>query len=278
MRRDSSGRITHYQGILLDITEEVLAKEVLREYASNLEKVVLERTKELREAERMAAIGETTLMVGHDLRNPLQVIVNLAYSMRETIRSPGVDQAARSRIEKELDTLLNQVEYMDKIVSDLADYSRPVEPRAERIDLPGFLKGIARDAKIPLRIRVSIAVEEGAEEIRSDPSMLRRVLMNIVTNAVQAMPGEGILRIAAIPTPEGGTAITVSDTGVGIPPEIKARLFKPFVTNKAKGMGLGLSVVSRFVELLGGEISCESEVGKGSSFTVRLPPSPPNTI
>lgn len=241
VRRDSSGRITHYQGVVLDITEEALAKEVLREYTSNLEKVVLERTKALRESERMATIGETALQVGHDLRNPLQVIVNLAYSMRETIRSPGVDPAVRSRIEKGLDTLENQVGYMDKIVSDLADYSRPVEPRAERIDLPAFLNGIAMDAKIPRRIKVSIAVEEGANEIRSDPSMLRRVLMNIVTNAVQAMPGEGSLRIASHPTPEGGTAITVSDTGVGIPPEIKAVLFRPFVTNKAKGMGLGLS-------------------------------------
>ncbi|MEN3052302.1 MAG: ATP-binding protein [Candidatus Methanosuratincola petrocarbonis] len=274
VRRDSSGRITHYQGIVLDVTEEVLAKEVLREYTSNLEKVVLERTKALREAERMAAIGETALMVGHDLRNPLQVIVNLVYSMREAIRSPGVDQDTRVRIEKGLDTLTSQVEYMDKIVSDLTDYSRPVEPKAERIDLPAFLRSLVKDAKVPRRIKVSIAVEEGAGTIYSDPSMLRRALMNLVTNAVQAMPGEGSLRIEVHPTQEGGAAITVSDTGVGIPPEIKGRLFRPFVTGKAKGMGLGLSVVSRFVELLGGTVSCESEVGKGSSFTIRLPHSP----
>ncbi|MEM2128951.1 MAG: ATP-binding protein, partial [Candidatus Methanomethylicaceae archaeon] len=274
VRRDSYGRITHYQGIVLDVTEEVLAKEVLREYTSNLEKVVLERTKALREAERMAAIGETALMVGHDLRNPLQVIVNLVYSMSDAIRSPGVDEDTRNRMEKSLKTLASQVEYMDKIVSDLTDYSRPVEPRAERIDLPAFLRSLVKDAKVPRRINVSIAVEDGAATIFSDPSMLRRALMNLVTNAVQAMPGEGTLRIEAHPTQEGGTAITVSDTGVGIPPEIKGRLFRPFVTGKAKGMGLGLSVVSRFVELLGGTVSCESEVGKGSSFTIRLPQSP----
>lgn len=273
VRRDNSGRVTHFQGIVLDITDEVLAKEILKEYTSNLEKVVLERTKALREAERMAAIGETALMVGHDLRNPLQVIVNLVYSIREAIRSPGIDDETRASLEKRLDTLVSQVDYMDKIVSDLTDYSRPLEPRSEKIDLPSFLKDLVKGAKIPKRIRVSVAVEDGAGTIKSDPSILRRALMNLVINAVQAMPGEGSLQIAAHPTKEGGTAITVSDTGVGIPPEIKGKLFNPFVTSKAKGMGLGLSVVSRLVGLLGGEISFESEVGKGSSFTVRLPPS-----
>lgn len=278
VRRDNSGKITHYQGIVLDVTDEVLAKEILKEYTLNLEKIVLERTKALREAERMAAIGETALMVGHDLRNPLQVIMNLAYNMRENLLSSGIDEAARAKIEKSLDTLVNQTDYMNKIVSDLTDHSRPVEPKVERIDLTDFLEKLVGDAKIPRRIRVSIAVEDGAGEIRSDPSMLRRALTNLITNAVQAMPGEGRLSIAAHPTREGGTAITVSDTGIGIPPEIKARLFQPFVTGKPKGMGLGLSVVSRFVELLGGEVSCESEVGKGSSFTIRLPPAPPKPI
>lgn len=273
VRRDSCGRITHYQGIILDVTEEVQAKEVLREYNSNLEKLVLERTKALREAERMAAIGQTALMVGHDLRNPLQVIVNLVYSIRDAIQSPGVNQETRARIEKGLDTLTSQVEYMDKIVSDLTDYSRPVEPKAERIDLPAFLKSLVRDAKVPQRIKVSIAVEDGAGTLCSDPSMLRRALINLVTNAVQAMPGEGTLRIEVHPTQEGGAAITVSDTGVGIPPEMKETIFRPFVTGKAKGMGLGLSVVSRLVELLGGTVSFESEVGRGSSFTIRLPHS-----
>lgn len=271
-RRDDSNRVTHYQGIILDVTDEVLAKEILKEYASNLEKIVYERTKSLREAERMAAIGETALMVGHDLRNPLQVIVNLAHIMRENVRSAGIDQAVRAKIERDLDTLVNQAEYMNKIVSDLADFSRPLEPKAERIYLPAFLEALTRDAKIPEGVDVSISVERGAEEIRSDPSMLRRVVVNLVTNAVQAMPSGGSMRIAARPA-QGGVAIAVSDTGIGILPEIRESLFKPFVTGKAKGMGLGLSVVKRFVDQLGGEISFESEVGKGSIFTVWLPGS-----
>jgi len=271
-RRDDSNRVTHYQGIILDVTDEVLAKEILKEYASNLEKIVYERTKSLREAERMAAIGETALMVGRDLRNPLQVIVNLAHIMRENVRSAGINQAVRAKIERDLDTLVNQAEYMNKIVSDLADFSRPLEPKAERIYLPAFLEALTRDAKIPEGVEVSISVERGAEEIRSDPSMLRRVVVNLVTNAVQAMPSGGSMRIAAR-SAQGGVAIAVSDTGIGIPPEIRESLFKPFVTGKAKGMGLGLSVVKRFVDQLGGEISFESEVGKGSIFTVWLPGS-----
>jgi len=270
VRRDNSDRVTHYQGIVLDVTDEVLAKEILKEYTSNLEKIVLERTKALREAERMAAIGETALMVGHDLRNPLQVIVNLAHIMRESVRSAGIDQAFRAKIEKSLDTLVNQAEYMNKIVSDLTDLSRPLEPRLERICLPAFLESLTKEARIPEGVEVSISVELGAGEIRSDPSMLRRVLVNLITNAVQAMPRGGNLMIVARPA-QGRFAITVSDTGAGIPPEIRDRLFKPFVTGKAKGMGLGLFVVKRFVEQLGGEISFESEAGKGSSFTVSLP-------
>jgi signal transduction histidine kinase len=104
----------------------------------------------------------------------------------------------------------------------------------------------------------------------ADPHLLHRVFANLLLNAMQAMPGGGTLNVNAF-SEDGAIAVRVSDTGTGIREDFKDKLFKPLFTSKAKGTGLGLAVVKRIVEAHGGEIIVESEVGKGSTFTVKLP-------
>ena len=119
-------------------------------------------------------------------------------------------------------------------------------------------------------LQVIIDLEEGLPEFTSDYSMLKRVLSYLVHNAVQAMPNGGKLTIRAYQTGKH-MVFSVEDTGVGIPEDVKPKLFQPMFTTKAKGQGLGLTVVKRLVEALNGEITFESQEGKGTKFIVQLP-------
>ena len=119
-------------------------------------------------------------------------------------------------------------------------------------------------------IQTSCQIEKDANKINADPAILRRIMGNLVTNAVQAMPEGGKLTINAFKEADE-FVITVEDTGVGIPSDIKPKLFTPLFTTKSKGQGFGLAVVKRMTEALGGSVSFESEQGKGTKFIIRLP-------
>jgi len=119
-------------------------------------------------------------------------------------------------------------------------------------------------------LKVVIEVENGFPDFISDFSMVKRILFNLVNNAVQAMPKEGTLTIRAFSN-SGKVFVCVEDTGVGIPEDIKPKLFMPMITTKSKGQGFGLAVVNRFVEALNGTITFESQEGRGTKFIVGLP-------
>ena len=122
---------------------------------------------------------------------------------------------------------------------------------------------------LPENVQAKVEVEDAARNILADPDFLNRILFNLVINAVQAMPKGGKLTIKACKEPTD-TVISVKDTGVGIPEEVKGKLFTPMFTTKSKGQGFGLAVVKRMTEALGGTVNFESENGKGTKFTVRL--------
>jgi signal transduction histidine kinase len=162
-----------------------------------------------------------------------------------------------------------QIEYMNKIVSDLQDYARPITLELAETNLRELVEGIASSMAIPEKIGVDIDIGKDLK-LMMDPSLMRRVFINLITNAIQAMPNGGSLKIRA--WVEGGAAfISFEDTGVGIPRENLEKLFRPLFTTKARGQGFGLAVCKRLVEAHGGTIGVESELGKGSKFTIELP-------
>jgi signal transduction histidine kinase len=163
--------------------------------------------------------------------------------------------------------------YIAKLIEDLQDYSRPMQPSIEKISFEKVIAEVMLIVPIADNLQVVIDVAKGFPEFTSDYSMLKRALSNLVHNAVQAMPKGGKLTISAYKK-NGNVFFSVEDTGVGIPEEIKPKLFQPMVTTKSRGQGLGLAVVKRLVEALNGKISFESQEGKGTTFIVRLPPSP----
>lgn len=272
MVRDSeSGVNTRIVGIEQDITERMQIERQLAQYSKNLEKLVEERTCQLQEKERLAAIGETAAMVGHDIRNPLQTIINELFLDRQMFS--GSDVLDKTDLLGSLNLIQEQVDYISKIVSDLQDYARPLKPEYTETSLADLIVSTFDAIQVPKDIDLAVEADDRLV-FRTDRVFLKRALTNLVNNAIQAMPQGGQLKLGAY-RKDNFVVIAVSDTGPGIPEEVKARLFRPLVTTKSKGQGFGLAVVKRLVEALGGRISFESEIGKGTKFVIELPTDKP---
>ncbi len=224
---------------------------------------------QLLKAKRLATIGETAGMVGHDLRNPLQAIVNTLYLANMKLESLPSELEEKSEVKAYLDTVERQVGYMNKIVSDLLDYARPIHLEIMETSMHQLIQGTLLSLDIPEAIEVSVVVPKKMM-LKVDPVLMRRVFINLITNAVQAMADGGNLTIKASKK-AGEVFISVKDTGVGIRKEDRSKLFQPLFTTKSKGQGFGLPVCKRIIDAHNGEILVKSKVGKGSTFTVKLP-------
>jgi PAS domain S-box-containing protein len=246
---------------------EAKAVEV-EEYATHMEALAEERAKKLQDAERLAAIGATAGMVGHDIRNPLQSIVGDLYLIGCDVAELPEGEEKES-IKESVASIRQNVEYIDKIVQDLQDFARPLNPIVKSTNLEEIIQELLLDASFPENIDSECLLEEEAREVVTDPVLLKRILQNLVSNAVQAMPNGGRLEIQSHRL-NGEVVVSVQDSGVGIPEEAKSKLYTPLFTTKAKGQGFGLAVVKRMTEALGGTVTFESEEGKGTKFIVRL--------
>ena len=230
----------------------------------------VEMEEQLKNAERMAAIGETAAMVAHDLRNPLQAMVGLLYLARRKIESSTCTSEEKLTLKDLFRKAEKQVQYMNKIVSDLREYARPLKPDLRETSLRELIDSSLSSLTVPENVKLSIKVEENLPKLMVDPALMNRVFTNLILNALQAMPDGGRLRIKA--SKEGRyVLISVEDSGVGIPEENMPKLFQPLFTTKAKGQGFGLPVCKRIVEAHGGEITVKSQLGKGSTFTIKIP-------
>ena len=235
---------------------------------AQLNRLLVETRRELGDKERLAALGQLAAQLAHEIGTPLGSIsghLQLALSNREC------PQPLRER----LGVAIREVERVGKIVRDYLDSTRPAKPtlletRLDRI----FDEAIelARSAKPQSDVRIDRKVADGAATIETDPGLLRQIVVNLVTNALDAVTAGGTVTVEALA--EGDVAhVRVRDSGAGIDAQDLARIFEPFYTTKGrgKGTGLGLAICKELAQALGGRISVESEPGKGSVFTVTLP-------
>jgi signal transduction histidine kinase len=220
-----------------------------------------------KETERLAAIGQTAGMIGHDIRNPLQAINNELYVAKQAMKTYPTEET-KDALES-IGIIQEQTDYISKIVSDLQDYARPLKPEYTQVNLSDLLSSIFQTITLSKKITLKINLKD-ITTLQTDPTFLRRALTNLVNNALQAMQNGGTLQLSATKM-DPNAIITVTDTGEGIPEDVKARLFTPLLTTKAKGQGLGLAVVKRLIEALDGTVTFESQQGKGTTFTITLP-------
>ncbi|XHH09614.1 MAG: ATP-binding protein [Candidatus Bathyarchaeia archaeon] len=229
--------------------------------------IVEDKTQE-EETKRLSAIGATAGMVGHDIRNPLQAILSDTFLINEELKSIPECKNQKGIIES-IESIEKNISYINKIVQDLQDYSRPIMPEYLSVNISDFFMNIFKNINVPNNVNLSVNVEN-AKKVYTDPLLLQRAVTNLVNNAIQAMPTGGNL-IIQVKQKENKIVIAIEDTGVGIPDEVKPKLFTPMVTTKSKGQGFGLAVSKRLIESLKGMISFESEVGKGTKFIIELP-------
>jgi PAS domain S-box-containing protein len=218
----------------------------------------------LRKAERMAVIGETVAMVGHDLRNPLQSIEGAAYVLRQKFGSTADTQTMEM-----LGLIESGLDYADNIVKELLDYSREICLELTETTAKAVTEAALRQVKVPENVTVKNLTED-KPRLLIDAEKTQRAFVNLIGNAIDAMPKGGQLTIESSEAREI-VEFKFSDTGEGIPDDVMRNLWKPLKTTKSKGMGLGLAISKRIVEAHGGFIDVESTIGKGSTFTIRLP-------
>lgn len=252
---------------------ELLSKvDQLQETRSSLQKDVMEKTEELRRTqalllrnERLAAIGQMSSVVSHELKTPLAVIQNSLYFLRKKEASTLDEKAL-----KHLENIEDQAQVLKGIISDVLDYSRDRATSRAPGNLGAELSRLCESFPVPEGAKLETDFPADLPMIPFDPREVRQAVSNLLLNAFQSMPGGGAVRIS-VRLAGGGAEITVSDQGCGIPAEDIEKIFEPFFTTKSQGTGLGLAVVKKIVDSHGGSVSVESAVGAGSRITLRLP-------
>jgi signal transduction histidine kinase len=220
---------------------------------------------QLVQQERLAALGEMSAVVAHEVRNPLAVVFNSLGSLKKLLKPEGDARMLLEIIGEEADRL-------NRMVGDLLDFARPSTPtwRYEAVDrLLDDAVGAAL-ADNTQGITLHRDIDPTLPPVHMDGRLMRQAILNVAMNAVQAMPHGGRLSVSAR-RDRGSVRIEITDTGPGIPSEVRHRIFEPFFTTKASGTGLGLAVVKRIIEGHQGEIVLESHEGQGTVFTLRLP-------
>lgn len=258
--------------VCTDVTERKQAERALQTYSERLEEIVESRTKALRDAqeqlvrqERLAMLGQLAGSVSHELRNPLGAIKNAAYFLNMALEEPDPE------VKETLDILEREVAVSDRIIGSLLDFARPKPGVWRGVNINEAIQSALSYATVPENIQVLSHLDESLPEVLGDPDQLSQVFGNIVLNAVQAMSEGGQLVMKSeAPSPEW-VSVSFEDTGTGISKDNLENVFEPLYTTRARGIGLGLALSKSIVERHGGTIEVQSEVGRGSTFTVRLP-------
>lgn len=235
---------------------------------------VQEIESELEISRRMAAIGQLTSGVGHEVKNPINAIVVHLELLRNKLgntESPAI---------RHLDVIQTEIQRLDRVVQTLVDFSRPVELQLQDQDLRSIINSVLMLASAELEtrsVRVTNHLPNHTVIAKVDADLMKQALLNIVLNGAQAMSNGGLLRVR-LDEDTRWAALSISDEGEGIPEEIRSKIFNLYFTTKKDGSGIGLAMTYRIIQLHNGQVDVESHMGTGTTFILRIPlSSPPET-
>jgi PAS domain S-box-containing protein len=222
---------------------------------------------EIELSRRLAAIGRLTSGVAHEVKNPINAIVVHLEVLREKLQELDPDTR------RHMDIIGSEIQRLDRVVSTLVDFTRPVELRLADTDLRSIVEDVAMLAS-PEAAKHDVTIERHASvqplPVKVDADLVKQAVLNVVLNGLQAMSAGGVLRITTLR--EDGTAqVTVQDQGGGIPPTIHDKIFNLYFTTKQKGSGIGLAMTYRVMQLHNGSVDFNSVEGQGTTFHLRLP-------
>jgi two-component system, NtrC family, sensor kinase len=273
---ESSDEIGYLAKCFNRMTSELArAQKELRDWAETLERKVAERAAEMRaiqtqmlQAEKLAAIGKLAAGVAHEINNPLTGVLTNASLLLQDTPAGDPDRA-------DLQTIVDETMRCRKIVKGLLEFSRQAKPQTQPLELNQVIEdvlGLVKNQASFRNIVLEMALDPDLPAVMADRDQMRQVVLNIVLNAAEAMPGGGRLRLASTFDRAAGRArIEAKDTGSGIPEEIQARMFEPFYTTKKTGTGLGLAIAYGIVEEHKGRLRVDSAPGRGTTMIIELP-------
>lgn len=226
-----------------------------------LKKSSKELEEQLIQSSKLAALGQLSAGIAHELRNPLTSIKILINSV---VKGGGR--------EEDVKVIESEIERMNNIIKQFLDFSRPAELCLSSVDVNSILKDTLNLMSYELReqnISVLSMLDEKLPRVEADKEQLKQVFLNVILNSIQAMHDGGKITLKTMPEDEY-VKITIKDTGKGIPEDAKHRLFEPFFTTRTEGLGLGLCIIKRIIDNHRGSIKIESEPGKGTTVIVKL--------
>jgi two-component system NtrC family sensor kinase len=239
---------------------------------------------QLLQTQRLASIGQLSAGIAHEINNPLAIIRQEAEWLEHLLKNEKFkDIQELQDFGDSLRVIVQQVDRCTEITGNLLNFARKREPVIQATHINKIIKDMAALVEREARhsnIDIIQEFQPDLPAILSDPPLLRQVILNLLTNATQAIGKDGAVTITAARAGSDGLKITVRDTGCGIAPENLSKIFDPFFTTKPEGQGtgLGLAICHGIIYRLGGAISVASEVGKGTTFTISLPLAPTREI
>ena len=266
---------------LKDKTDELIrAKDELEKLNRTLENRVEARTRELKatqdeliKKEKLAAIGQMASVVGHEIRNPLAVINNSIYYVKSKLSANGAEIDAK--IAKHISIIESEIQQANGIISEILTFARQRELKPEMKSLNLFIEDLLSTYPVPGSIQVLKDLCPEDPMVMIDPEEMKQAVRNLIGNAIEAMTGGGVLKVSTqVVSPQDWVRLDISDTGPGIPRDVRERIFAPFFTTKARGTGLGLAVVRKVVDHHKGKVEIVSEQGEanhGTTFQLYLP-------
>lgn len=246
---DEGGEVSHVMVLRRDITQGTYME------------------RRLQQSEKLAAVGELSTYVAHEIRNPLFAIAGFANSL---LHSSTLDEKARGKVS----IILEESNRLDKILKSLLNFSRPTQSMEGQVDVARVamqtmeLMGLACQKQ---GIEVKIEVAPALPMAKGDPELLKQCIINMVKNSMEAMPEGGGLVMRCF-LRKDHVVMELEDTGRGIAPENLDQVFNPFFSTKDKGSGLGLAMTKKILDEIGGSVELESEVGKGTTVRLVMPP------
>jgi two-component system sensor kinase FixL len=260
---DASGRVTHFVGVVADVTERQKKQESLQE-------TIQEKSEQLRVAEselirqaRLATLGQVFGGIAHEIRNPLNALRTSAYYLlnaRQT--TPEKTRAHLHRIDR-------QVTVIDNIVTALSDVAKLPQPELSPVPLDAWVPRAAREVSLDSNIDVVIDLPTDLPDVLVDVNQVPIALKNLIRNARDAMPRGGTITISA-EADNGVVRLMVADTGDGIHEDILPKIMDPLFSTKPRGMGLGLAISRAIIEKNNGRIDVKSMIGDGTTFTIQF--------